>query len=227
MIHAIRPEPCCSATVAAGAAEGLAIEGYPLFEMHPVPWTIPPAKFDGLLLGSANALRHGGPPMHELVDKPVYAVGEATAEAARQCGFPVARAGTRNLQHLLDGLVGQNLRLLRVAGRERVAATPPSGVVVEAVTAYEARSLPLPGAVAERLSAGALVLLHSAAAARHFAAECDRLRVRRNAICLAALAPRVAQAAGAGWRAVRSAAAPNEAALLALAREMCHDPRQD
>jgi uroporphyrinogen-III synthase len=48
--------------------------------------------------------------------------------------------------------------------------------------------------------------------------------VPRNAIGLAALAPRIADAAGDGWRDVRSAAQPSEAALLALARDMCHYP---
>ena len=80
--------------------------------------------------------------------------------------------------------------------------------------------------MADRLGQGALVLLHSAAAARHFAAECDRCGVPRGAVRLAALGPRIAAAAGEGWREVRSAAEPREAALLALARQMCHEPRE-
>jgi uroporphyrinogen-III synthase len=78
--------------------------------------------------------------------------------------------------------------------------------------------------VGRRLGEGALVLLHSAAAARHFAAECERLAVQRGAIRLAALGPRIAEAAGAGWADVRSATEANEPALLALARDMCHEP---
>ena len=45
-----------------------------------------------------------------------------------------------------------------------------------------------------------------------------------SAIALAALAPRVAEAAGGGWREVRCASEPSEAALLALACDMCHEP---
>jgi uroporphyrinogen-III synthase len=67
----------------------------------------------------------------------------------------------------------------------------------------------------------ALVLLHSAATARHFAAECDRLGLKRGAIALAVLSPRLAAAAGAGWAAVHVASRPDEAALLALARNLC------
>ncbi|MGZ3264269.1 MAG: uroporphyrinogen-III synthase [Croceibacterium sp.] len=226
MILAIRPEPGCQATVIAGQAAALAINSCPLFEIRLLEWTLPPGHFDGLLLGSANALRHGGPLVDNLVDIPVYAVGEATAEAARQRGFAVVRTAHGGLQNLLNDMAGEHLRLLRLASRERVPLTPPLGIAIETAVAYDSIGLPLPARVAARLKNGALVLLHSAAAARHFAAECDRLAVHRGKIRIAALGPRIAQAAGTGWAKVRSAAEPNEAALLALAREMCHDPSQ-
>ncbi|HSQ96900.1 MAG TPA: uroporphyrinogen-III synthase [Croceibacterium sp.] len=226
MILAIRPEPGCQASVTAGQAAGLAIERCPLFEIRPLEWALPPGQFDGLLLGSANALRHPGPLVDNLVDIPVYAVGEATGEAARQRGFAVVRTGHGGLQDLLDDMAGEPLRLLRLAGREHVPLTPPPRIAIETAVAYDSVGLALPGRVAAQLANGALVLLHSAAAARRFAAECDRLAVRRGEIRLAALGPRIAQAAGTGWAEVRSAAEPNEAALLALAREMCHDPSQ-
>jgi uroporphyrinogen-III synthase len=222
-ILAIRPEPGSSATVAAGEAVGLTIEACPLSELRPLPWSIPPGQFDGLLVGSANALRFGGPLVDNLVGKPVYAVGETTAEAARRRGFQVARVGHGGLQALLDSLAGESLHLLRLAGRERVPLTPPPGIAIEAATLYESIALPLPERAAEHLQTGALVLLHSAAAARHFAAECGRLAIHRGEIRLAALSLRIGEAAGTGWAALRSAAEPNEAALLALAREMCHD----
>jgi uroporphyrinogen-III synthase len=224
MILTIRPEPGADATVAAGRALGLEIEPCPLSAIRPLAWSLPEGAFDGVLLGSANALRHGGPLVDNLVDKPVYAVGAATAAAARERGFAVARAGSGGLQALLDGLSGERLRLLRIAGRERVAIAPPAGIAVETVIAYESMPLPMPADIARRLGGGALVLLHSAAAARHFAAECQRLAVQRGAIRLAALGARIAEAAKAGWGEVRFAAEPNEAALLALARDMCHEP---
>jgi uroporphyrinogen-III synthase len=220
----IRPEPGCSATVATGRAAGLAIVGCPLFEIEPVSWSLPPGDFDGLLLGSANAVVHGGLLVDNLVHKPVYAVGEVTAEAARKRGFAVARVGRRGLQELVDSLAGERLHLLRLAGRERVPIKPPEGIAVDTVVAYESVALPLPESLAGRLREGALVLLHSAAGSLHFAAECDRLAVHRGDIRLAALSPRIAEAAGGGWAALRSAAEPNEAALLALACEMCHNP---
>jgi uroporphyrinogen-III synthase len=224
MILTIRPEPGAGATVAAGAALGLDVESCPLSLVHPLEWALPADEFDGLLLGSANALRHGGPLVDNLVDKPVYAVGEATAAAARERGFAVVRSGDRGLQALLDGLAGADLRLLRIAGREHVPVNAPGGIEIATAIAYDSRPLPLPPELARRLGHGALLLLHSAAAARHFANECDRLAVQRRAIRLAALSPRIAEAAGEGWGAVRVAAEPAEGALLALARDMCHEP---
>ena len=91
-LFAIRPEPGLSATVTAARAVGLAVHGEPLFTVRAVAWTAPdPAGVDGLLIGSANALRHGGPALEPLRGKPAYVVGEATAQAAcRACwtGLP-------------------------------------------------------------------------------------------------------------------------------------------
>ena len=123
---------------------------------------------------------------------------------------------------MLDGLAGQRLTLLRVAGAEHVPLVPPPGVAILLRVAYETVALPLPAAFAARLRQGGVVLLHSAAAARHLAAECDRLGIPRAGLALAALGPRIAGAAGEGWRECRAAAAPREAELLALAGDMCH-----
>ncbi len=222
-LFAIRPEPGLSATVTAAQAVGLAVHGEPLFTVRAVAWTAPdPAGVDGLLIGSANALRHGGPALEPLRGKPAYVVGEATAQVARDAGFPVVAVGEGGLQGVLDGLAGRRLTLLRVAGAEHVPLVPPPGVAILLRVAYETVALPLPAAFAARLRQGGVVLLHSAAAARHLAAECDRQDIPRAGLALAALGPRIAGAAGEGWRECRAAAAPREAELLALAGDMCH-----
>lgn len=218
---ALRPEPGLSATLDKARAMGLAITGLPLSEIRAVGWDCPdPAGIDGLLIGSANAFGHGGVNLAQLTAKPVYAVGEATAAAARAAGFAVAMVGSGGLQGVLDAIPAP-MHLLRIAGEEHVPLTAPEGVTFAEVIAY--RSVPLPLDDAAPLLAGgaALVLLHSAATARHFAAECDRLGVPRAGIALAALGPRIAAAAGDGWRAVHTAPRPDEAALLEMARELC------
>lgn len=218
---ALRPEPGLSATLDKARAMGLEITGLPLSEIRAVGWDCPdPAGIDGLLIGSANAFVHGGANLAQLTAKPVYAVGEATAAAARAAGFAVAMVGSGGLQGVLDAIPAP-MHLLRIAGEEHVPLTAPAGVTFAEVIAY--RSVPLPLDDAAPLLAGgaALVLLHSAATARHFAAECDLLGVPRAGIALAALGPRIAAAAGDGWRAVHTAPRPDEAALLEMARELC------
>jgi uroporphyrinogen-III synthase len=224
-IIAIRPEPGCAATVAAGEEAGMAIEGWPIFAVRPLAWDAPPAdSFDALLLGSANALRDGGAALAAYRGKPAYAVGEATADAARAAGFDVAAIASGGLQGLLDTEANLPPRLLRIAGAEHVPLTAPQGAAIVTRIAYESVALPMPAPLAERLRTGALVLLHSAVAARHFADECGRLGVPRVGVSLAALGSRIAAAAGPGWRSVRFAEVPREPALLALAADMCHEP---
>lgn len=219
---ALRPEPGLSATLDKARAMGLAITGLPLSEIRAVAWECPdPAGIDGLLIGSANAFLHGGANLARLRSKPVYAVGEATAAAARAAGFPVAMVGSGGLQGVLDAIPGP-CHLLRIAGEEHVPLTPPEGVTFAEVIAYRSVSLPLDDAAPLLASGDALVLLHSAATARHFASECDRLSLARAAIAVAALGPRIAAAAGAGWCAVHTAPRPDEAALLEMARELCN-----
>ncbi|MBC7159029.1 MAG: uroporphyrinogen-III synthase [Porphyrobacter sp.] len=226
-VLAIRAQPGCAATVGAGAAAGLAVEPWPLFEIRPLAWPAPPPDaVNALLLGSANALRHGGPALAAYRGKPALCVGEATADAARAAGLDVAAIGSGGLQALLDTQPRLPPSLLRIAGEEHLPLASPPGVAILTRIAYRSVAAPLPPALAARLSGGAVVLLHSAAAAQHLAAECDRLAIPRAALALAALGPRIAAAAGSGWRALRWAQAPCEGALLALAAQMCHDPRE-
>lgn len=224
-ILALRPEPGLTATLGKAGAMGLAITGHALSEIRAVDWECPdPEEVDGLLIGSANAILHGGPHLGQLIGKPVYAVGEATAAAARAAGFTVPMVGSGGLQGVLDAIPAPR-HLLRIAGEEHVPLAPPPGVTFAEVIAY--RSVPLPlDPLGPLLASGeALVLLHSAATARHFAGECDRLGLARAAIALAALGPRIAAAAGEGWRAVHIAAQPDEDTLLQLVFDLCGGAR--
>lgn len=222
-LFAIRPEPGFSATQAAAREIGLTVGGEPLFEVKPLRWQIPPVgEVDGLLFGSANALRHAGNGLAVFLDKPAYVVGAATAQAARERGLHVAEIGSGGLQTVLDALEGRALRLLRLAGADHVPLDLPAGVKVETRIVYESARRSMSRAFAARLRDGGVVLLHSAAAAGHFSRECDRLGIPRGVLALAGLGPRIIAAAGEGWRGLRAAVSPREDALLALARDMCH-----
>ncbi|MEY4160360.1 MAG: hypothetical protein RLZZ136_981 [Pseudomonadota bacterium] len=217
----IRPQPGCSATVAAAANLGLDAKAFPLFAVSPQPWTAPPPDAaDALLIGSANALRHGGSQLAALRHLAVYAVGEATATAALEAGFAVAATGSGGLQRVLDRIPA-GTRVLRLAGADHVPLTPPPGVRLAARIIYTSVPQPMPDDLANQLAQGAVVLLHSGEAAAHFAAECARLGVPQDAVHLAALAPRVAEAADTGWASLSVAPTPQDAALLALAAQLC------
>jgi len=226
---ALRPEPGLTATLGKARALGLATTGHPLSAIRPLAWDCPdPDSFDGLLIGSANAILHGGEGLARLTAKPVFAVGEATASAARAAGFTVAMTGSGGLQGVLDAIPAP-CHLLRIAGEEHIPLTPPAGVTFAEVIAYRSEALPLDPAAPLLASGTALVLLHSAATAAHFAAECDRLRLDRARITLAALGPRIAAAAGEGWAAIHTSPTPDESALLHLAMQLafdlCQEPR--
>lgn len=219
----IRPEPGNATTCAAARDLGLEVYGEPLFRIVATAWVPPPAaEFDAVLIGSANALRHGGGALARYAALPAYVVGNTSAQASRDAGFTVAATGSGGLQDLLAHLaLDGRQRVLRFAGAEHVALDAAPGTAITTVMVYEAEPLQLTPACAARLAHQTIVMLHSAAAARHFAVECERSRIARGLISLVCLGPRIAEAAGDGWASVASAPRPDDTALLALAARMC------
>jgi len=219
----VRPEPGCAATVAAARTLGLEALGFPLFAITPRDWQpVPSGEIDALLIGSANALRHGGAELARYRALPAHVVGEATAAAARAAGLAVETIGSGGLQTVLD-TVPAGTRLLRLAGEERITLTPPPGVTMIERVCYASESRAMPPQLVRLLSRPATVLLHSAEAARHFGLECDRLGVDRAGVHIAALVQRIAAAAGPGWAGCVVADRPDDAALLATARNLCQN----
>ncbi len=223
-IVAIRPEPGLSQTIERAREAGLTVAGYPLFEVKPVNWSVPDdLAFDALLIGSANAIRHGGTQLALLLDIPVYAVGETTARTARNAGFDIAGVGSGGLQSLLDSLSHKAIKFLRLSGRDHVELTPPRSHSIVDRVLYESCTLSASDAFRAMVGEGGIVMLHSAVAAEHFNNECNRMAMNKADIRIAAFGPRVAEAAGDGWADVAVAEQPNDAALLALAKNMCQN----
>ncbi len=221
-IITIRPEPGASATVEEARERGLQVSAFPLAEIRSLEWAgTDPAADDALLIGSANAIRHGGEELRKYLGSPVYAVGERTARRARRAGFRVAMTGQGGLQHVLNAMPDQDMHLLRLAAARRVPLDLPPGKTMETCVVYEALDLPMPDAMQDALRGEALVLLHSAGAAEHFRAECMRLDLAISRVRIAALGPRIAEAAGPGWAEIRHPSKLEAGALLALAAEMC------
>lgn len=212
----LRPEPGASATVKRALEQGLEAIATPLFELEPIAWQAPDAgRFDGLLLTSANAIRHGGDELAKLRSLPVYAVGEATAKAARDQDFAVAGAGDGGIDRLLAS-IPRELRLLHLCGEDRHEHSG-NRTGISPVAVYRSRDV-------ERdelgLANGAVALIHSPRAGRRFA----ELVTNRETIAIAAISPAAANAVGTGWEAVEAAAEPGDDALLVLAARLCNKP---
>ena len=219
----LRPEPGNGASLAAARNLGLDARGFALFAVEPVAWEGPdPATIDALLIGSANAPRHAGARLDAYLGKPAYVVGEATARACEQAGLAIAASGEGGLQPLLAQIAPDHRRLLRIAGAERVELVAPPDVTIMEAIAYASQPQPMPAELANLLTTSRpLVLLHSAEAARHFAAECQSRALVRSRITVATLGPRITQAAGHGWAAIHTANQASDKALLALAKQLC------
>lgn len=211
----LRPEPGASESAGRAAALGIDAVKLPLFELVRVQWTVPdPASFDALLLTSANTIRHGGPGLERLRRLPVQAIGAATAEAARDAGFSVAKVGGAGVDALLAGLP-KGMRLLHLGGEERTAPQA-HGAHIAPVTVYRAAPIDQPPSALEAIK-GAVVAVHSRRAGERLA----DLVADRTATSVVALSDEAASGLGAGWQSVAIAPRPSDATLLALAAELC------
>ncbi len=215
-----RPEPGNSATIARAAALGLDACAMPLFAARAMPWTVPSvADFDALLLTSAQAVRLAGPQLPRLAALPVYAVGTATADAARAAGLTVAQTGSADAQSLLDAMTSEKIaRILWLCGRER-SEFDPRGAALEPLACYAVDAVDPPPGWKECVAVPAVLLAHSARAAQRMS---DLVGPRRAHLALAAISPAVAAAAGDGWAELAIAAQPDDASMLALAHALCH-----
>jgi uroporphyrinogen-III synthase len=212
----LRPEPGVGATVERARKRGLDAIAAPLFTIEPLAWDTPdPTRFDALLLTSANAVRHAGGQLATLTSLPAYAVGDATADAARNADFAIAAVGDSGIDRLLDS-IAPGLRLLHLCGEDRRTADQPRQRIT-AVPVYRAREVETPDL---SVRPGDIALIHSPRAGRRFAA----LVRDRAGISIAAISEAAAKAGGSGWAAVHSAREPTDDALLALAARLCNNP---
>jgi uroporphyrinogen-III synthase len=215
-----RPEPGNSATVERAKAMGFDAHAAPLFAARAIAWRAPDVEdFDALLLTSAFAARLAGPAITRFGALPVYAVGEATARAAEAAGLKVAMRGAADAQRLLDAMASSNIRsILWLCGRDR-SEFDARGAAITPLPCYAVDPVPPPEEWAGLIAAPAVLLVHSARAAKRIS---DLVGAARAQLSLAAISPAAAAAAGSGWRAIGAAERPDDAAILALARALWH-----
>jgi len=219
-LYILRPEPGASETVEQARALGIDALAMPLFEVEPLEWEAPDSgNFDALLLTSANAVRHGGEQLHGLRGVPVHAVGEATAEAAREAGFDIASTGDTGVERLLAS-IKTDLRLLHLCGEHRTAVEAKRHITQ--IPVYRSAELPVPRnfpAVADQA-----IAIHSPRAGRRLGELVNEARIARSTVRIAAISQTAASAAGDGWQTCEAAERPDSMSLLALAARLCDKP---
>ncbi|HEX9954621.1 MAG TPA: uroporphyrinogen-III synthase [Allosphingosinicella sp.] len=212
----LRPQPGADESAERARRLGLEPVVAPLFTVHGVEWEVPDGAFDAILLTSANGARFGLRP--EYSGLPCYAVGSATAEAARAKGASQVIAGP------YDGVAAVALmaeagvkRSLHLCGREHIKLEHPEITIQRRIVYAAEAALSLPPEAVRALSRSALTLLHSPRSAALFAS----LATRHEGVRIAGISQAAADAAGSGWAEVHVAAAPRDQALLELAARLC------
>ncbi len=230
--HAVlitRPQPGADETAARVTAMRLVPVLAPLMTIQTLPARLP-ARIDAVVVTSRNALTALPPALRQTA---LFAVGNATAAAARDLGFERVRSADGDAA-ALAGLVSRELpelpgrRLLHVTGRAQGhrldAALRELGCAVHRRAVYAAvpaRALALPAR--EALSAGQVraALFFSAETAHCFVrlAKRARLEPALRAVEACAIGPLAGVALEAlRWRRIRIADRPTQDEMLALLR---------
>ena len=227
-----RPEPGASETARRLTAMGHEPAVLPLTEIRRLDLTDPPdaRDFDAVVATSGAALRSAPPALlASLLDLPLFAVGDATAEAARKAGFARAESASGDSPALAAQVVltlPEGSRIVYLCGRVRTGDLAErlrkAGFAVATVETYDTLPIEFQSSeIGELLEARPVdaVLLYSANAAVLFA----RLLASREAgplvraarlLCMSA---RAAQALPESARARSEIArTPDEPALLRL-----------
>ena len=218
-----RAEPGAAAT--AGRVRALGIEPVvePLLEVRAIEdAVIDLTGASALVFTSANAV---GAFARRSPDRSfrVFAVGDATAAAARAQRFAAVLSAQGDVKALASALAARRRELTGVVcyfaaaepAQDLAGALQAVGLSVRQTALYETAPRTPPPSLAERLPQIGGVLLHSAKASRLLAAWLkDHPAPHLRAFCLSRQVARPLSRAGLAGLA--SAAEPNEAALLGL-----------
>jgi len=227
IILILRPQPGADETARRARNMGLEARIAPLFTVRPLDWEPPdPVGIDAVLLTSANGARHAGPAAGGFVDRPCYAVGEATALAAREAGFADVRTGASDGAALLEKAAAEGvMRALHLCGRDHLPLEHSPVIVIRRIVYAAELADGLPPAAAAAMASGVVALLHSPRAARTFAKLADEAGIDRGSVTIAAISPAALESAGGGWAVAEAALQPRDEALLELAAKLCQHSR--
>ena len=217
----LRPQPGNDASAKRARDMGLEVIQLPLFEIvAAAPAPLADRDFDAVLVTSANGVRFGADALGAFADLPLYAVGEATARAAREAGMARVRTGGGDVASTLALIAGDgHSRVLHVCGADvRPVDVPGIGltrhVAYRAAPRDEAIVRPLLDAVET-----AVATIHSPRAGARFAALIEP--ARRGHFHVAAISDAAARETGTGWADMAVSRTPDDTALLHCAKALC------
>lgn len=215
----LRPRPAADATAERVRAAGLVALVHPLFALRAIEWTMRDGQATALLLTSANAVRLAGPLPDSVARLPAFAVGPATAAAARAAGLAVAFEGASDGTEAVRAAAAAGHRVV-VHLRGEVARPLPADLRLVPVVTYAADALPDP--LPDGLDDG-VALLHSPRAAALFAGRIAAGATPQPALSIVAISVAAARAAGPGWRRVEVAKRPTDGAMIRAAAQLLVD----
>lgn len=225
-IWVTRASPGAEETAARLAAMSLPVLVDPLLAVVPLS---PPIDLDGvaaLAFTSVNGVRAFARLCADR-SRPVFAVGDRTARAAREAGFAEVASADGDVVALAALIAGQAERIdgavlhpgaLEPAG-DLVSALAAKGVTLRGLAVYETVERDPAPATLDQLGTMAAVLLHSPRAARKLAQVLERRPAPSlRALCLspAVAAPLKSLVEAGALASVAAAPHPSETALLDL-----------
>jgi uroporphyrinogen-III synthase len=231
-----RPEPGAARTAARLQAAGYEPVVMPLSKIVALRQSRPSEEFGAVAASSANALRHAYPGLVRLLsDKPLFAVGDETASAAREAGFADVRSSRGSAEDLARAVasgMAPSLPVAYLCGRFRrdviEAGLGAAGIRTIPIETYDTH-----GRKPTRRELAALdsapigaALVYSALAARALA---SLVRPRAGTIfgdaAFIAISDRVAERlASVAQGRVFAAASPDEDAMFELLAKVGHEP---
>lgn len=228
-----RPQPAAARTAVQLVDMGHKPVLLPLTRTVALEFSLPEGRFDALTVTSANAFRHiDAHRLQSLTALPLFAVGEGTAQAAREAGYSDVIEGGGDavrLARTMGEALPENARVLYLAGRvrqpvfeERIAA---SRIAMSVCNVYDIEPVHYEADTLDHILGDApfdAVLFYSAVAARRFAEITRGIEARIGAdarfLCISA---RVAHTLPPHWRSRALVADhPDEPELFRLFAEL-------
>jgi uroporphyrinogen-III synthase len=224
-----RPLPDGERTAATLRGRGYDVLVAPLMQVKPIPADLA-GDWSAVIISSANAVRGLHPrQIASLAKFPLFAVGQRSADAAREAGFANVHSANGDADDLIRLVAASNVdqaaTYLYLAGEDRAADVEGElarrGITARTVTVYKNVTQAYPPELVDALRNRQIdVALHfSRRSAENYvngakAADLEPMASAPEHFCLSAQVAEPLRAAGIGQIGV--APEPNEAALLAM-----------